>query len=206
MEKTLRTALLAAGTIAQLVLEQARAGELAGIDIVGIAGRRKHSTGAALAKKFDVPYVVGREALLALQPQVVVEAASHDALREHLVPLLRAGASVIVLSVGALTDDRLRKEAEAAAGRSGALFYVPSGGIGGLDALRTPCLAGVDEVSIQVAKPPVAWPGIPYVESLGLALDWVLGPTTYFDGAAPQGVPHFPQNVNIAAEIGRAHV
>src|SRR5258708_16679767 len=103
MEKTLRTALLGGGTIAQLVLEQARAGELAGIDIVGIAGRRKHSTGAALAKKFDVPYVVGREALLALQPQVVVEAASHDALREHLVPLLPAAPTVILLSVAPLT-------------------------------------------------------------------------------------------------------
>jgi len=206
MEKTLRTALLGGGTIAQLVLEQARAGELAGIDIVGIAGRRKHSTGAALAKKFEVPYVVGGEALLALQPEVVVEAASHDAVREHLVPLLRAGASVIVLSVGALTDDRLRKEAEAAAGRSGALFYVPSGGIGGLDALKTACLAGVDEVSIQVAKPPVAWQGIPYVQSKGLRLDGLSGPVTLFEGSAREGVPHFPQNVNIAAVLSVAGI
>jgi len=59
----------------------------------------------------------------------------------------------------------------------------------------------VDEASIQVAKPPAAWKGIPYVESLGLALDRMTGPQVLFDGAAREGVPHFPQNVNIAAVL-----
>jgi aspartate dehydrogenase len=206
MEKTLRTALLGGGTIAQLVLERARAGELAGIEVVGVGGRRPHSTGAALAERFGVPYVVGRAALLALRPGVVVEAASHDAVREHLVPLLGAGTSVIVLSAGALTDDRLREAAEAAAAHSGALFYVPSGGIGGLDALKTACLAGVDEVSIQVAKPPVAWQGIPYVESKRLRLESLQSAITLFEGSAREGVPHFPQNVNIAAVLSLAGI
>jgi len=85
-------------------------------------------------------------------------------VRQHLVAFLDGGVSVVVLSAGALADDTLREAAEAAARRSGALLYVPSGGIGGLDALKTACLAGVDEASIQVAKPPAAWKGIPYVE------------------------------------------
>ena len=90
--------------------------------------------------------------------------------------------------------------------RTGALFYVPSGGIGGLDALRTACLAGVDEVSIQVAKPPQAWKGIPYVERLGLDLERLQGPRTLFEGPAREGVPHFPQNVNIAAVLSLAGI
>src|ERR1700704_5140890 len=104
-------------------------------------------------------------------PPAVVEAASHDAVREHLVALLEAGIHVVVLSVGALADDRLRHAAEDAARRSGALLYVPSGGIGGLDALKAACAAGVDEVSIEVAKPPLAWKGIAYVEAQGIDLD-----------------------------------
>ena len=94
----------------------------------------------------------------------------------------------------------------AAAAVSGALFYVPSGGIGGLDALKTACLGGVDEASIQVAKPPAAWKGIAYVESLGIALDGLAGPETLFEGPAREGVPHFPQNVNIAAVLSLAGI
>jgi aspartate dehydrogenase len=150
--------------------------------------------------------VTSRQDLLAARPAAVIEAASHEAVREHLVSILDAGVSVVVLSCGALADDALRRAAEAAAERSGALFYVPSGGIGGLDALRTACLAGVDEVSIQVAKPPQAWKGIPYVEKLGVALEQLTGPKTLFEGAAREGVPHFPQNVNIAAVLSLAGI
>ena len=203
----MRVALLGGGTIARLVLEHCPLG----IEIVALAGRKVESPdgaprGERLAREFRIPYVVGREALLAARPAAVIEAASHDAVREHLVPLLEAGVSVVVLSAGALADDGLRKSAEAAAAGTGALFYVPSGGIGGLDALRTACLAGVDEVSIQVAKPPRAWKGIPYVEQLGLDLERLQGPRTLFEGPAREGVPHFPQNVNIAAVLSLAGI
>src|SRR3954469_17882438 len=195
----MRVALLGGGTIGRLVLERIELGELDGIEIVAVAGRRTSSPAAALAGKFRVPYVLDRRALLPPQPATVLEAASHDAVREHLVPLLEARINVIILSAGALADDRLRMAAEQAAARSGALFYVPSGGIGGLDALKTACLAGVDEVSIQVAKPPVAWKGIAYVEERRFRLDGLQEPLTLFEGPAREGVPHFPQNVNIAA-------
>jgi aspartate dehydrogenase len=78
-------------------------------------------------------------------------------------------------------------------------MFVPSGGIGGLDALKSACLAGVDEASIEVAKPPAAWKGIAYVERKGFGLEGLHGPLTLFEGSAREGVPHFPQNVNIAA-------
>lgn len=202
----MRIAILGGGTIARLVLEHLRRRELPGVDVVGIAGRTPASRGAALAAEFGVPYVVGADALLALKPQAVLEAASHDAVRAHLIPILAAEVSVIVLSAGALADDRLRAEAEAEAAKSGALLYVPSGGIGGLDALKGACAAGVDEVSIQVAKPPAAWKKIPYVEALGVDLDRLSAATTLFEGPAREGVLHFPQNVNIAAVLSLAGI
>lgn len=206
MEKNLRVAVLGGGTIARLVLEQARRGSVPGIEFVGIAGRGASSRGAGLAREFSLPYAVGRDGLLAWRPDVVLEAASHDAVGEHLVPLLTAGVTVVVLSAGALADDRLRTDAEAAAERTGALLYVPSGGIGGLDALKTACLAGVDEVTIRVAKPPAAWKGIAYVEARGFNLEGLTGQLTLFAGPAREGVPHFPQNVNIAAVLSMAGI
>jgi aspartate dehydrogenase len=202
----MRIALLGAGTIARLVLEHVARGAVGGIEIVGIAGRSPASPGKTLADAHSVPYVVGRSALLALRPQVVVEAASHDAVREHLVALLDAGVGVIVLSAGALAEDALRESAERAARRTGALLYVPSGGIGGLDALKAACAAGVQEVSIRVAKPPKAWKGIPYVEALAIDLDRLATARTLFAGAAREGVSHFPQNVNIAAVLSLAGI
>lgn len=202
----MKLGLLGGGTIARLVLEHLRRGEIPGVEVLAVAGRGASSGGAALASEFSVRYVAGAAGLLALRPDVVMEAASHDAVREHLVALLEAGISVVVLSAGALSDDRLRTAAEAAARRSGALLYVPSGGIGGLDALKGACAAGVEEVTIQVAKPPAAWKGIPHVESLRLELDGLKTATTLFEGPAREGVPLFPQNVNIAAVLSLAGI
>ena len=105
-----------------------------------------------------------------------------------------------------LADETRRAEAETAARRSGALLCVPSGGIGGLDALKGACAAGEVEVSIQVAKPPAAWRNISYVESLGIDLESLAAAATLYDGPARAGVPHFPQNVNIAAVLSLAGV
>lgn len=204
MEKTLRVAVLGGGTIGRLLLQKAPG--LPGVRVVGVVGRGPQSRGASLAREFDVPYAHDMEGLLAWRPDVVVEAASHEAVRQHLVRLLEKAVSVVVLSAGALVDDALRANAQAAAASSGALLFVPSGGIGGLDALKTACLAGVDEVSIQVAKPPAAWKGIPYVTAQKFELDGLERPLTLFEGTAREGVPHFPQNVNIAAVLSMAGI
>jgi aspartate dehydrogenase len=202
----MKLGLLGGGTIARLVLEHLRRGEIPGVEVVAVAGRGTASRGVALAREFSMPYVAGAAALRDARPDVVLEAASHEAVRESLVLFLEAGISVVVLSAGALSDDGLRGAAEAAAKRSGALLYVPSGGIGGLDALKGACAAGVEDVTIQVAKPPAAWKGISYVEGLRIDLERLAKATTLFEGPARAGVPLFPQNVNIAAVLSLAGI
>ena len=202
----MRVGILGGGVIARLFLEHVRGGEMGNAEVVAIAGRGDHSRGRALAQEFGVPFVVGAERLIATRPEVVVEAASHDAVREHAEILLSNGVAVIVLSGGALCDDALRARLERTATKHRALLYVPSGGIGGLDALKAACAAGVDEVSIAVMKPPAAWKGIPYVERMKIDLDRLPGPVTLFEGTAREGVPHFPANVNIAAVLSLAGV
>jgi aspartate dehydrogenase len=127
-------------------------------------------------------------------------------VRKYAEPLLRKGVALIVLSAGALANDSLRAKLERAAEKSGALLYVPSGGIGGLDSLKAACLAGVDEVTIAVTKPPAAWKGIAYVEQLKVDLDALREPRTLYEGPAREGVPLFPANVNIAAVLAMAGI
>jgi aspartate dehydrogenase len=202
----MRVGIIGGGTIARLFVEHIRRGELGRARIVAIAGRNERSRGRDIAKSHRVPFVVGAKALLAKKPDVVVEAASHDAVREYGDALLKKGVALIVLSCGALCDDALRSRLERAAARGGALLSVPSGGIGGLDALKAACVAGVDEVTIAVTKPPAAWKGIPYVERMGVDLDALREPRVLFEGAAREGVPHFPANVNIAAVLSMAGI
>jgi aspartate dehydrogenase len=57
-----------------------------------------------------------------------------------------------------------------------------------------------------VSKPPAAWRGIPYVEKLKIDLGTLREPFVLFDGAARDGVPHFPANVNIAAVLSMAGI
>jgi aspartate dehydrogenase len=199
----MRIGLLGAGVIARLFLEQL-AGDPGGAKVVAVAGRSPASRGAALAREFAVPFVVGTRALVEARPDLVIEAASHEAVREHAEKLLDQRIAVMLLSGGALADDALRARLEHAARSNRALLYVPSGGIGGLDAVKAACAAGVDEVSIAVTKPPAAWRGIPYVERLGIDLERLSGATTLFEGSAREGVPHFPANVNIAAVLALA--
>lgn len=202
----MRIGILGGGVIARLLLEHLRRGEMGEAQVVAVAGRSEASRGKALAREFGVPFVIGAQKLIEARPEVVVEAASHDAVREHVEALLSSGIAVIVLSGGALCDDDLRARLERAAAKHRALLYLPSGGIGGLDALKAACAAGVDEVSIAVTKPPAAWKGIPYVERLKIDLDKLTGPVTLFDGSAREGVPHFPANVNIAAVLALAGI
>lgn len=202
----MRIGIIGGGVIARLILEQVRQGALGDLEVAGLLGRGSASRGKPLAKAFGVPFVTSLDDLLRCKLDVVVEAASHEAVREYAAPLLAAGISVVVLSGGALVDDALRDRLERLAAEHRALLYVPSGGIGGLDALKAVCAAGAEEVEIAVTKPPAAWKGIPYVERSGVDLDRLDKPMTLFDGTAREGVPHFPANVNIAAVLALAGV
>ena len=197
----MRVALIGGGTIATLFIEHIRCGDLGDEQVVAVVGRSDTSRGKPLADGHGIAYVTSLNELLAQRPDVVVEAASHEAVREFGEALLEKGIALIVLSGGALCDDALRLRLENAAHRTGALLYVPSGGIGALDALKAAALSGMDAVTISVAKPPAAWKGIPYVERLGVDLTALKEALVLFEGTAREGVPHFPANVNIAAVL-----
>src|SRR3972149_5371382 len=122
----MRVAIIGGGTIARLFLEHIKRGDLGDAEVVAIVGRSGNSRGKPLAAEFGVAFVTSLAELLKRQPDVAVEAASHEAVREYCGPLLDAGVAVIVLSCGALCDDALRARLEAGAAKSGALLDGPA--------------------------------------------------------------------------------
>lgn len=137
--------------------------------------------------------------LLAQRPDVVVEAAGHDALRAHGAAVLRAGRDLIALSAGALADPALLQELELAARAGGTRVRIVAGAIAGLDAIRAAALGGIDHVTHTTRKPAAAL--LPPDEAVRLD-----GERELYRGPAREGVRRFPENVNVAAAVSLAGI
>jgi aspartate dehydrogenase len=151
-------------------------------------------------RRTDGPAVVGTvQDLIATKPEVVVEAAGHDALRAHGPSLLRAGVDLFVLSAGALADPAFAAELEAAARTGGARVRVLAGAIAGLDAIRAAAVGGIERVTHTTRKP--ARTLLPEAEAAALS-----GQRELYRGAARAGVLRFPESVNVAAAVSLAGI
>ncbi|MBY4891877.1 aspartate dehydrogenase [Rhodobacteraceae bacterium N5(2021)] len=141
-------------------------------------------------------------ALLTTRPDVVVECAGHGAVASFGASVLASGTDLIVASVGALADADLAASLEEAARRSGAQCVVPSGAIGGIDALGAARLSGLIDVRYTGTKPPGAWAGTPAEEACDLS--GLTTPFTFFEGTAREAAQRYPKNANVAATLALA--
>jgi len=129
---------------------------------------------------------------LASNFDIAVECASQEAVKAYANRILSKGRSLLVMSVGAFSDKMLLSSLLLSARKSGAKLYIPSGAVGGLDALSSAKFAGLDEVYLVTRKPPA---------SLGMD---VAEETVVFEGSASDAVKAFPKNINVAAAISLA--
>ena len=83
-------------------------------------------------------------AFIADGPDVVAECASHAAVREYGDAILKSGSDLIVISIGALSDETLRARLTQAARAGGARLVLPAGAIAGIDALAAARLSGLE--------------------------------------------------------------
>ncbi len=139
--------------------------------------------------------------LLALKPEIVVEAASQGAVREYGEKVLRSGSTLLVMSVGALLDDELRERLTKAALETGSKIVVPSGAIAGIDAVKALAVAGITRVVLRTRKPPKAFEGSKHVEKLGIDLSSIKEPKVLYRGTAREAIKEFPANINVAATL-----
>jgi aspartate dehydrogenase len=183
-------AIIGAGTIARAVGQELAAAALPGLSLLGFLTR---------TPKGDLPgpELATLEELVDANPSVVVEAASHDALRECAEAVLEAGADLVCVSVGALGDADLRDRLTAAAERGGARLIVPSGAVGGLDLLCAAADGGLDEVVVEQRKPP----GSVLSEAEADALE---KPMVVFEGNVAEAVRRYPKTANVAASVALA--
>ncbi len=122
---------------------------------------------------------------------LVVEAASQQAV-PLLLECLRH-CDVMVMSVGAFADDRLLGRVRRAAEKYGRKIYLPSGAIGGTDAISA-VGKGATSVLLETIKPPA---------SLGRRDK---ERAVIFEGSAREACRLYPKNVNVSATLSLAGI
>ncbi len=123
---------------------------------------------------------------------IVVEAASVGAVRDHAEEILSNGKDLVVLSVGALADKSFLDRITALARAKGRRIHVPSGAILGLDNLKVGRIAPMKRLLLRTTKSP---------ESLNIRADRRM---MIFSGKANDCIREFPKNINVAVALGLA--
>ena len=138
------------------------------------------------------------------ESDLIVEAATQDALREIAPSVLTAGKNLMVLSVGALVGvlDEWAKLAE----KHGCRILGPSGAIAGLDGMKGAREAGITSVTMETRKPPRGLAGAPWIEQQKIDLGAITKETLIFEGPATEAVKAFPANVNVVAAVSLASI
>lgn len=201
-------AIIGLGAIAQdlvqiLCTHEARPDEIC---VLVHAGREDAAlatlTGLIGEGETDYAVVTDLSALLAAEPDVVVECAGHGAVAQYAADVLAAGVDFVAASVGALADADLDTKLRQAATESGAQIVLPAGAIGGIDALAAARLSGLREVTYTGRKPPAAWMGSPAEKVVDLSS--LAEAHTFFEGTAREAATQYPKNANVAATLALA--
>lgn len=196
----LRIALIGCGAIGTAMLELLQAD--AGLQVTAIVVPAASAEAAAAVAQRFAP---AARIVTAVPPEgidLVVEAAGHAAIEQHVLPALQRGVSGIVASVGALSADGLPARLEAAARQSGTQVQLIAGAIGAIDALAAARVGGLDLVRYTGRKPPRAWKGTPAEQ--GRNLDALTEATVIFEGSAREAATLYPKNANVAATLSLA--
>ena len=144
------------------------------------------------------------DALIAAAPDVVIECAGHQSVRDYVPALLAAGIDSIVSSIGVLADGEFARVLLDAEAQGGGRLLLPAGAIAGLDGLVAAALAGIDRVTYISYKPPHAWVGTPAEQAIDL--DDPAYEQTFFEGTARQAAAAYPKNANVSVAVGLAGI
>jgi aspartate dehydrogenase len=129
---------------------------------------------------------------------IIVEAASQDAVRDVALSVLQNKRDLMIMSVGALLDESIYEILSDACKDFKKTIYLPSGAIAGLDAIKS-VKDELESISITTTKHPRSLKGAKFFETSDIDLDSINKKTMIFQGTAKQAVSLFPANINVAA-------
>ncbi len=135
---------------------------------------------------------------------LVIEAASKEAVYEVTKKALSAGKDVMVMSVGGILGRE--KEIFELARTHRCCLYLPSGGVVGIDGLKAANVGKIHRVLLTTRKPPQGFEDAPYVIKHGIKLKGLKQEKVLFEGNAAEACKGFPKNINVSATLSLAAI
>ena len=202
----MKTVIIGLGAIGRMIVDRLAEGVPAegggDVRLAGVAVRSSRATEARAELAPEIAVHTSAEEIVAARPDMVVECAGQQALRQYGEILLAAGLDLMVIATGALADSGYRARLLAAAEQGGARLHVPAGATAGLDGLGALKAGGLKKVTYVSTKPTHAWKGTPAEQSFDL--DGLTEKTVIYEGRAEAAALDYPQNANLAATIAMA--
>ena len=159
----------------------------------------KEKSTLLVEKLKNKPEIVENSHLLSSNPiDIVVEAASQDAVKDVSLSVLQNKKDLMIMSVGALLDESVYDILSDACKDFKKTIYLPSGAIAGLDGLKS-VKDELESLSITTTKHPRSLKGAKFFENSDINLDEIDSSTIVFEGTAKEAVSLFPANINVAA-------
>lgn len=159
---------------------------------------------ALLAKLAKKPTLVANPHLLSSNNvDIVVEAASQEAVKNHALSILQNKKDLMIMSVGALLDESVFDILFDACVEFKKKIYLPSGAIAGLDALKS-VKNELESVTLTTTKNPKSLTGAKFFSVRNVDVNSIVQKTVIFEGAAKEAVTLFPANINVAALLSLA--
>lgn len=193
----IKVGLIGCGAIGGTVLAALDAGRVPGVACVAALVRRRRQGADA-----DPRLVTDVDAFFASAPDLIVECAGHEALRQYGTRALSQGADLMITSMGAFSDPALLEAMERQATASAKKLILLSASIGALDILTAAREGGLDKVSVTVISPAAALRDSLAAEPLDL--DRLTAPVPVYQGPVREGARLYPKNVNVAAAVSLA--
>lgn len=164
-----------------------------------IYDQNKESSKKLAEKLTNKPTIMENFHLLSTGPvDIVVEAASQQAVKDVALSVLQNRKDLMIMSVGALLDESILEVLSDACREFKKTIYLPSGAIAGLDAIKS-VKNELQSVSITTTKHPRSLKGAKFFDTSDIDLDKIKQKTIIFEGNASEAVSLFPANINVAA-------
>jgi len=136
---------------------------------------------------------------------IIIECASKGAIKEYGKKIIDSKKDLIVLSVGAFSDEKYLIELQNLSNLNNTKILIPSGAIAGLDSIRS-VKKYLNTLTIVTTKNPKSLIGAPYFNSSKIRIDEILKETVLFEGNAVDAIELFPANVNVAVSVALAGI
>lgn len=201
-------AIVGCGKLGEIVVNGYINNLLEKYELIGVYSRTKESA-ERLALKVNLAKNNGNclvfeslDEMIFHKPEIIVETASIQAMRDLSIPALSNGISIVTLSIGVFADEEFYNEVIDTALKNNTKVYFASGAIGGLDVLQTVTLMGGNPtVTFRTEKGPNSLKDTSvYDEKLHQESREV------FKGNAKEAISIFPTKVNVSVCASLASV